>query len=121
MRGKKKITEKIIYIFPDEILDYVKSEENYCDILKHIQDLMFTADGINQINALKEVHRILSSKITDLTLLEMLLEILCTMFYQSPLKSSHKKAVHRILLELSDIYPEKLTTLLKESLELNMT
>ncbi|GFT74738.1 thyroid adenoma-associated protein homolog [Nephila pilipes] len=120
MRSKKKSCEKIVFDFPEDTLEKLKRNPESC--FTYFMDINSSSDAVQQINLLKEVQNILSKKDpAELLLFPLDINILCFMFYQLPLKSSHKKTVNRILQDLSHRHGEAVRTSLECSLELFLT
>ncbi|GFY54930.1 thyroid adenoma-associated protein homolog [Trichonephila inaurata madagascariensis] len=115
MRAKKKSCEKIVFHLPEDVLYKVKRNPESC--FTYFMDINSSSDAVQQINLLKEIQNILSRKDPAELFSSLDLNILCFMFYQSPMKSSHKKTLNRILQNLSHRHGDAVKTSLECSLE----
>ncbi|GBM23527.1 Thyroid adenoma-associated [Araneus ventricosus] len=84
-------------------------------------DIKSARDAVQQINILKQVQNKLILKDSAELKSHPDLDVLCFMFYQSPLNSYHKKTLSQILKILSQVHPEAVKNSLLGSLELFLT
>ncbi|KAG8187737.1 hypothetical protein JTE90_015607 [Oedothorax gibbosus] len=118
MRLKRKASEKIIFSISEHEIKIIKdNSKSSCDN-GIVERLNSAEDGIQQMKILKEIQKDLSQKSEDeLFKSQADILVLCYTFYQSPLKSSHKKSLNRMFREISNLNSKVVLESLQLSLE----
>ncbi|XP_055946865.1 thyroid adenoma-associated protein homolog isoform X2 [Argiope bruennichi] len=119
MRCKKKSGEKIVFNYPDDEIEKLKNDPESC--YSYFIDINSARDAVHQINLLKQMQNKLILKNYAELKSHPDLNVICFMFYESPLNSYHKKTLSQILKILCQVHPEAIKISLLSSLELFLT